>query len=216
MEQYNLIECAYNSYVYIKMQRAVWGLPQAGILANKCLWRKLALFGYTECVNMPGLWKHKTQPILFTLVTDNFGVKYVSKNDVDHLIASIETTYTLTEDWTGNSYCCITLKWDYVNRHVNISMPNCMKKKLQEYGLIIPTCLHSCPYHPEPRKFGTEAQAPLPPNATHPLDAAGIKQVQQIVGSILYYARAIDMTVVLMGLSLIAVEQTKATEQTMG
>jgi hypothetical protein len=35
------------------------------------------------------------------------------------------------------------------------------------------------------------------------------------MGSILYYARAIDMTV-LMGLSLIAVEQTKAIEQTMG
>jgi hypothetical protein len=90
-------------------------------------------------------------------------------------------------------------------------MPNYIKKNLQEYGYIIPTRLHSCPYHPEPRKFGTVAQAPLPPNATHPLDAAGIKQVQQIMGGISYYAWAIDMTV-LMGLSLIAVEQTKATE----
>jgi len=106
------------------MQRAVWGLPQAGILANKCLWRKLALFGYTECVNTPGLWKHETQPISFTLVINNVGVKYVSKNNVDHLIASIEMTYTLTEDWTGNLYCGITLEWDYVNQHVDISMPN--------------------------------------------------------------------------------------------
>ncbi len=166
-------------------------------------------------MNTPGLWKHETQPILFTLIVDNVGVKYVSKNDVNHLITSIETTYTLTEDWTGNLYCGITLKWDYVNQHVDISMPNYIKKKLQEYGHIIPTRLHSCPYHPEPRKFGTETQAPLPPNATHPLNTAGIKRVQQIVGSILYYARAVDMTV-LMGLSLIAVEQTKATEQTMG
>ncbi len=124
-------------------------------------------------------------------------------------------TYTLTEDWTGNLYCGITLEWDYVNQHVNISMPNYIKKKMQEYGHIIPTQLHSCPYHPKPRKFGTEVKAPLPPNATHPFDAAGIKRVQQIVGSILYYARAVDMTV-LMGLFLIAVEQTKATEQTMG
>jgi hypothetical protein len=127
-------------------------------------------------------------PISFTLIVDNFGVKYVFKNDVNHLITSFETTYTLTEDWTGNLYCGITLKWDYVNQNVNISMPNYIKKKLQEYGHIIPTHLHSCPYHPEPRKFGTEAQAPLPPDTTHPLDAVGIKQVQQIVGSILYYA----------------------------
>jgi hypothetical protein len=39
--------------------------------------------------------------------------------------------------------------------------------------------------------------------------------VQKTVGSILYYARAVDMTV-LMALSAIAVEQTKATAKTMG
>ena len=211
MEKYNLNKHAYNGYVYIKMQRAVWGLPQAGILANKRLWRKLDPFRYSECVNTPGLWHKETQPISFTLIVDDFRVKYVSKNDIDHLIKSIKSTYTLTKDWTGNLYCGITLEWDYINQHINISMPTYIKKKLQEYGHIIPTRLHSCPYHPKPRKFGTEVQAPLPPNATHPLDAAGIKQVQQIMGGISYYAWAIDMTV-LMGLSLIAVEQTKAAE----
>ncbi len=47
------------------------------------------------------------------------------------------------------------------------------------------------------------------------LDAKGIKRVQQIVGSILYYARAVDM-MVLMALSAIAVEQTKAMTKTLG
>jgi hypothetical protein len=46
------------------------------------------------------------------------------------------------------------------------------------------------------------------------LDARGIKKVQKIVGSILYYAHAVDMTI-LMALSSIAVEQTGATEKTM-
>jgi hypothetical protein len=62
-----------------------------------------------------------------------------------------------------------------------------------------------------PKQFGTEAQAPLPANTTPKLDAKGIKQAQQIVRSILYYARVVDMTI-LMALSSIAVEQTKATE----
>ena len=75
--------------------------------------------------------------------------------------------------------------------------------------------MHSCPYHPEPKKIGLEAQAPLSPNPTPPLDAAGIKQVQKIDGSILYYARAVDR-MVLKELSSIAVEQTKGTEKTMG
>ncbi len=71
-------------------------------------------------------------------------------------------------------------------------------------------CLHS----PEPKKFSTEVQAPLPHNLTPKLDAKGIKCVQKIVGSILYYAQAVNMTV-LIALSSITVEETKATEKTM-
>ena len=71
-----------------------------------------------------------------------------------------------------------------------------------------------CPYSPEPKKIGSEAQAPLPPNVSPTLDEKGIKRIQQIVGSILYYAHAVDMTV-LAALSTIAIDQTKATKQTM-
>jgi hypothetical protein len=86
--------------------------------------------------------------------------------------------------------------------------------KLQEYKHIVPKKLQTCPYLPEPKKFGTEAQTPLPPNSSLKLDAKGIKRVQKIVGSVLYYARAVNMTV-LMALSSIAVEQMKAMEKTM-
>ncbi len=53
------------------------------------------------------------------------------------------------------------------------------------------------------------------PDATLTLDAGGIKQIQQIMGSILYYACTVDMTV-LMALSSIAVEQTKAMKKNYG
>ena len=139
----------------------------------------------------------------------------MGKEHALHLIESIKKTYTLTKDWTGNLFCGITLEWDYVNRTVDISMPGYIKKKLQEYENVMPKKMQTCPYSPEPKKFGTEAQAPLPPDSSPKLDAKGIKRVQKIVGSILYYARAGDMTV-LMALSSIAVEQTKATEKTMG
>ncbi len=78
----------------------------------------------------------------------------------------------------------------------------------------MPKKLQTCPYSTEPKKFGTEAQAPHPPNLMPKLDAKGIKCVQKIVGGILFYARAVKM-MVLMALSSIAVEQTKATENTM-
>jgi hypothetical protein len=96
-------------------------------------------------------------------------------------------TYKLTEDWTGNLYCGIALDWDYLNRTVDISMLGYMKKKIQGYGRLVPHWMQKCPYLPEPKKFGSEAQAPLPPNCTLKLDAKGIKRVQKIVGIILYY-----------------------------
>ncbi len=71
-----------------------------------------------------------------------------------------------------------------------------------------------CPCLLEPKKFGMEAQAPLPNNSTPKLDKNSIKHVQKIVGSILYYSRAVDM-MVLIALSSIAVKQTKATKKTM-
>ena len=89
VEQYDLNRHALNGKVHLNLQRAVWGLPQAEILANKRLHQKLAPFGYREHVNTPGLWYHETCPISFTLVVDNFGVKYVNKINVDHLITSL-------------------------------------------------------------------------------------------------------------------------------
>ena len=93
-------------------------------------------------------------------------------------------------------------------------MPGYIKKKLHEYGHVVPNRIQSCPYAPEPKQFGATAQAPGPPRNTPKLNDAGIKRVKKIVGSILYYARAVDMTV-LMALSYIAIDQTKATDRTL-
>ncbi len=107
VEQYDLIKHALHGFVHLEMRRAVWKLPQVGILANKRLCQKLAPFGYHESENTPGLWYHKSHPITLTLVVNNFGVKYVCKEDVQHLITSIKMDYTITKDWTGNIYCGI-------------------------------------------------------------------------------------------------------------
>jgi hypothetical protein len=59
-EQYNLDRLAKNGFVYLEMNRAVWGLPQAGILANKLLQKRLLPHGYYECKHTPGLWRQDT------------------------------------------------------------------------------------------------------------------------------------------------------------
>jgi hypothetical protein len=79
-EQYNLEKHVKNGFVYIEMCRAVWGLPQAGILANKLLRKRLVPHGYYKCKNTLGLWRHLTRPISFTLVVNNLGLSMWGKN----------------------------------------------------------------------------------------------------------------------------------------
>jgi hypothetical protein len=55
IKQYNLCQHALHGFVHLKMRQAVWGLPHAGILANKQLHCKLAPLGYYEITNIPGL-----------------------------------------------------------------------------------------------------------------------------------------------------------------
>jgi hypothetical protein len=121
--QYSLNKLALNGFVYLEMRRAVWGLPQAGILANKLLRKQLLPHGYFKCPNTPGLWKHSTHPILFTLVVNNFGIKYVGKEHADHLIKCIKTKNQLTKDCEGDLYRGIKSNWDYNARTLDISMP---------------------------------------------------------------------------------------------
>ena len=71
----------------------MYGLPQAGILANNQLTELLEPKGYYQCRHTPGLWRHKWRPILFSLVVDDFGIKNVGKEHDDHLIAAIEEKY---------------------------------------------------------------------------------------------------------------------------
>ncbi len=93
IEQYDLINKVHNQHIYVEMHCAMWGLPQAGILANKLLQKHLAPHGYFKCNHTPGLWKHTIHPISFTLVVDNFGVKYTCQEDIEHLLKCIKEKY---------------------------------------------------------------------------------------------------------------------------
>ena len=54
-EQYDLDNMAYQGYVWLEIRKAIYGLTQAGILANKQLRKNLAKHGYFEVNHTPGL-----------------------------------------------------------------------------------------------------------------------------------------------------------------
>jgi hypothetical protein len=84
IQKYNLNALAVDGWVYIEIRKVMYGLNQAGLLANQLLQTCLVPFGYYPFRHTPGLWLHKTRHISFTLVVDDFAVKYVGKQHAEH------------------------------------------------------------------------------------------------------------------------------------
>ena len=74
--KYNLAEKAHNGYIYARVKNGMKGLPQAVQIAHEALLKHFDMYGYHPSIKPPELWKQNSQPINFTLVVDDFGVKY--------------------------------------------------------------------------------------------------------------------------------------------
>jgi hypothetical protein len=146
--KYNLKELAVDGWVYIEIRKGMYGLKQACLLANQLLQKRLAPFGYYPARHTPGLWMHKTRPIAFSLIVDDFTVKYVGKQHADHLRNALISSYELTTDWEGKEYSGMTLQWDYKNTTCDISMPGYVANALRKFQ-------HDKPKHPQyiPSRF---------------------------------------------------------------
>ena len=92
-------------------------------------------------------------------------------------------------------------------------MPGYIKKALLRYKHERSARIQYSPYPAAPRTFGATAQDPFPDDDEPEATKEEVTYIQQVVGTILYYARAVDLTV-LMALSTIASEQAKATKKT--
>jgi hypothetical protein len=212
VDKYNLGALAVDGWVYIEIRKCMYGLKQAGLLANQLLQTRLEPFGYYPARHTPGLWLHIMRPIAFSLVVDDFTVKYVGKQHADHLRIALLKSYELTTDWAAKVYSGMTLKWDYKNRTYDISIPGYVSNVLRKFQ-------HDAPNHPQhtPSRYITPVYGSKTQYATKDetplLTAKQCLTIQKVTGSVLYYARAVDPTV-LMPLNDIATEQTKATEKT--
>jgi hypothetical protein len=199
--KYNLDVLANDGWVYIEIIKGMYGLKHAGLLASQLLQTRLAPFGDYLARHTPGLWLHKTRPISFTLIVDDFAVKYVGKQHTDHLRNALLKTYELTTDWASTVYSGMTLKLDYKNRTCDISMPGYVSNALSKFQ------------HDDPKHVYVAKTKYAPKDETPPLTAKQCLTIQKVAGSVFYYARTVDPTF-LMPLNDIAAEQTKATGET--
>ena len=99
ISQYDLAPLVDNGWVYIEFMKGMYGLPQSGLLVNVKLTTHFGKCGYSPTKYTPGLWTHESNPIAFTLMVDDFFVKYTSKADAEHLSAALKEQYVISEDW---------------------------------------------------------------------------------------------------------------------
>ncbi len=211
IDQYNLRPLVSNGYVYIEIRKGMYGLPQAGILANKLLTKRLALHGYAPTTHTHGLWRHKTRPITFTLVVDDFGIKYVGKEHADHLYRVLNDHYEASTDWDGNLYCGVTLKWDYQARTVDLFMPGYMAAALHKFQHTPPGQPCHAPSSYNKPLYGVKVQLTDPIDTTPSLTEPQTQRLQQVVSTFLFYARAVDSTM-LLSLNALAAAQKNGTQ----
>jgi hypothetical protein len=112
------------------------------------------------------LWQHDTRPISFALVVDDFGIKYVNKADAEHLVDTLQQVgYKLSQEWDGNQYCGLTLKWNYDERSCVVSMPGYVERALQRFKHPTPTRPEHSPHHWNQPKYGANiSNILLPPD----------------------------------------------------
>ena len=96
----------------------------------------LASHGYHESKLTKGLFKHETQDISFTLVVDDFGIKWTKQGDLNHLITALEQKYEMKVDMESKQYVGIELKWDYSASEVDTE--DCEVRCVAVYAASIP------------------------------------------------------------------------------
>jgi hypothetical protein len=184
VELYQLESKISDGYVYAEVRKGMCGLPQGGKRANDRLRKFLAPFGYVPCPVTPGLWKHLHNDLMFTLVVDNFGIRYTNKQDVNLPSSTRNTnvprigvaTVTLASHSTGTmnnttliSQCPATLP-----AHCNASFTP------RPSALSMPRTI-------------TLHQPMAPANNLQPLillrlDSKDTKRIQEVLGTLLYNA----------------------------
>jgi hypothetical protein len=159
IKHYRLLQIATpDGYVYCKICQGMYGLPQAGIIAQELLDKRLKKHGYFQSKTTPGLWTHEWHLIAFTLVVDNFGIKYVGEEHAEYLLKMVQKYYKCSFDADGERYCGLTIKWDYDGKKAHLSMPKYVTNALKRFQQPPPPVRQNQPHPHIAKTYWTRVQ----------------------------------------------------------
>ncbi len=131
-----------------------------------------------------------------------------------HLIEAPKREYTITVDNEATKYIGLTIEWDYTNEKVHAYMPGYLGKTMIRFGHEKPSKIQNSPHPHKITQYVAKIQYAEDKDESPPLNKEETKYVQAVAGTLLYYGRAVDSTI-LTSLSSLATEQAKPTQKTM-
>ena len=146
-------------------------------------------------------------------MVDDFAVKYQNNDNAQHFIETLNKLYVIKVDMEASKYLGFHIKFDDDNSSVTFSMPNYIPKVLARFfpNQIVKGAKSPALYVPP--TYGKGDQISDQDNSPT-LNKAGVKRLQEIVGSMLFYARAIDCTM-LTAVNHLASLQSNPTQKVM-
>ena len=200
-----------------KIVKALYGMPEAGLLAQRDLIALLKPHGYIMSPTTPCLFTNPHTHVSFVLWVDDFLIKYKTafKHEMEAFFDILRSKYQVKVDWTGRRYLGLTIHRNRPRSSITVQMPGYIMRLFRKLCIPIPTTPAHSPMTPLPRTFGANSHLeppeppPLPPSAAIPTT----KLVQQVLGILLFYSLMVDYPI-LQAVNRLAAQQLAPTEAT--
>jgi hypothetical protein len=190
---YKLKPFIHKGALFCMVLKTHYGLPQAGALSQERLFAHLEQHGYHQLFHAPALFRNKDGTIRFALVVDDFAVVWSSAASMQHFIATLRKLYTVKIDYRGSKYLGLDININRRHRHVTLSMPGYIAKLMKRV-------------RPDGIKASSTPSVYSPPNYKSTAQTATVDsspfasstqqhELQVVVGTLLYYARTVDPTI---------------------
>ena len=194
MAFYKLTGYVYKGAIFCMVLKTHYGLPQAGALSQQRLFKHLEANGYFQLHHAPALFRNRDGTIRFALVVDDFAVVWSSKTAMNHFLGTLRKLYTIKVDYQGLQYLGLSIRINRHQRHVTLSMPGYIARLLQRVrpdgikGATTPSIYSAPNYKSRSAQTATVDVSPLAsPSQQH--------ELQVVVGTLLYYARTVDPSI---------------------
>lgn len=201
-------------FMYMEVTGNMYGLPQAGFIFGRGRDLHLTANGYREDPHVPCLWTDTTDPTFnFTIIVDDFAIKWHNQASYDRLKSVMDKKYTCTHQPVLRKFAGTTIDYDRSAGTLFVTAPGYLDKVLHEFRdwEITP--------QPTPRLYvpplkGIKGPQQLRDQTSPAVDAASKTRLQSVVGSVLWYARTVDVTF-LEAVGALSTEQGAPTEASM-